>query len=93
MIEIEVCLFNSLRQYAPAGQALRMQLPKGTPAHSVPRLLSIPAAKIYAAWRNGRDIMTTFGGRLVEGVVLEHGDRLALSGPVPFSRGYGAPVC
>jgi len=25
--------------------------------------------------------------------VLGDGDRLALSGPIPFSRAYGAPVC
>ena len=93
MIEIEVCLFNSLAQYAPGGRSLRLRLPKGTAAHEVPRRLSIPTDEIYAAWRNGRDVMTTFGGTLVEGVALEHGDRLALSGPVPFSRGYGAPVC
>jgi hypothetical protein len=37
--------------------------------------------------------MTTFGGRVQEGIALSAGDRIALSGPVPFSRGYGAPVC
>ncbi len=93
MIEIEICLFNSLAQYAPDRNSFRLALPTGTPANTLPRRLSIPAGRIYAAWRNGRDIMTTFGGQLLEGVTLEHGDRLALSGPVPFSRGYGAPVC
>ena len=92
MIEIEVCLFNSLSGYLPASPS-RLLVPPGTLAGELPKRLSIPAGKIYAAWRNGRDIMTTFGGRVQEGIVLAAGDRIALSGPVPFSRGYGAPVC
>jgi hypothetical protein len=93
MIEIEICLFNSLTPYGLDGASFRLELPRGTAADALPRRLKIPAGKIYAAWRNGRDIMTTFGGRVAEGIMLEQGDRLALSGPVPFSRGYGAPVC
>ena len=92
MIEIEVCLFNSLSGYLPASPS-RLAVPQGTHASELPRRLGIPPAKIYAGWRNGRDIMTTFGGRVQEGIVLDAGDRIALSGPVPFSRGYGAPVC
>ncbi|MGE5096450.1 MAG: hypothetical protein ACM3SO_15020 [Betaproteobacteria bacterium] len=93
MIEVEICLFNSLSAYLPQANPSRLELPPGTQASEVPRRLGIPPQKIYAAWRNGRDIMTTFGGALQPGVVLQPGDRLALSGPVPFSRGYGAPVC
>ena len=92
MIEIELCLFNSLAQYTPQG-TLRLSVPKGTEARELPEKLRIPAGKIYAAWRNGRDIMTTFGGVLQQGITLQEGDRLALSGPIPFSRGYGSPVC
>ncbi|HXX86790.1 MAG TPA: hypothetical protein VEN29_22765 [Casimicrobiaceae bacterium] len=92
MIEIELCLFNSLAQYTPQG-ALRLSIPKGTEARELPEKLRIPVGKIYAAWRNGRDIMTTFGGVLQQGIALQDGDRLALSGPIPFSRGYGCPVC
>jgi hypothetical protein len=92
MIEIELCLFNSLTQYTPQG-TLRLAVPKGTEARELPDKLRIPAGKIFAAWRNGRDIMTTFGGVLQQGIMLQDGDRLALSGPIPFSRGYGCPVC
>ena len=92
MIEIELRLFNSLSHYAPV-PTLRLSVPSGTEARELPERLHIPARKIYAAWRNGRDIMTTFGGRVQDGIVLDAGDRIALSGPVPFSRGYGAPVC
>jgi hypothetical protein len=92
MIEIELRLFNSLSYYTPE-PTFRLSVPKGTEARELPDRLRIPAGKIYAAWRNGCDIMTTFGGALQQGVTLEDGDRLALSGPIPFSRGYGSPVC
>ena len=92
MIEIELYLFNSLAQYMPQVTS-RLSVPKGTEAGELPQRLRIPAREIYAAWRNGRDIMTTFGGVLQQGVSLQDGDRLALSGPIPFSRGYGSPVC
>ncbi len=93
MIEIEVCLFNSLSRYAPQSTPFRLSLPRGTSAAELPRRLRIPPGEIFVAWRNGRNIMTTFGGAFEDDVVLEHGDRLALSGPVPYSRAYGAPVC
>jgi hypothetical protein len=94
MIEVEVCLFNSLAQYAePRRGALHLRLPEGTRADGLLRTLGIPAGQVFAGWRNGRDIMTTFGGPVLPGVVLAHGDRIAFSGPIPFSRGYGAPVC
>lgn len=92
MIEIEICLFNSLAKYGPGLASWRMQMPADAAASDVVRHLGLPRKEIYAAWRNGQNIMTTFGGE-VEAVPLSHGDRLALSGPVPFSRGYGAPVC
>jgi hypothetical protein len=93
MIEIEICLFNSLAKYAPASSPLRLSIPLGTKASQIVRNLQIPPHEIYVAWRNGHNIMTTFGGEVEENVRMENGDRLALSGPIPFSRAYGAPVC
>lgn len=93
MIEIEVHLYNSLVRYVAKYEPLRLAMPAGAPPAEVARKLGVPEREIYAAWHNGRNIMTTFGGRFEDGVVLNDGDRLALSGPVPFSRAYGAPVC
>ena len=93
MIEIEICLFNSLAKYAVAGASFRLTLPRGTVPFQVIRKLNIPPREIFVVWRNGHNIMTTFGGEVEEGTQLENGDRLALSGPIPFSRAYGAPVC
>lgn len=93
MIEVEVHLYNSLAKYAVRNEPLRLVLPAGIRPAEVARGLGIPEREIYAAWHNGHNVLTTFGGRFEDGIVLAHGDRLALSGPIPFSRGYGAPVC
>lgn len=93
MIEVEVHLYNSLTRYGKAVGPLRVNVAPGTEARTVACRLGIPEGEIYVAWHNGRNIMTGFGGSVEGNIVLGHGDRLAFSGPIPFSRGYGAPVC
>ena len=93
MIEVEVHLFNSLRRYAPDGGVMRLTVPAGTPAAKIAEGLGLPRQDIYVALHNGHNIMTGFGGRIEDDAKVQAGDRLAFSGPVPFSRGYGAPVC
>ena len=91
MIEIEICLFNSLSRYAREATQ-RLRLPAGTRPAEVVRRLGVPQAEIFVAWKNGHNILRSLGGDFEEGALAD-GDRLALSGPVPFSRAYGAPVC
>ena len=93
MIEVEVHLYNSLVRFVSRYEPLRLALPEGAVPAEVARRLGIPEREIFAAWRNGHNILQSFGGSFEEGVVLDDGDRLALSGPIPFSRAYGAPVC
>ncbi len=93
MIEVEVHLYNSLVRFVRRYEPLRLSLPEGAVPAEVARRLGIPEREIFAAWHNGRNILKSFGGSFEDGVVLGHGDRLALSGPIPFSRAYGAPVC
>jgi hypothetical protein len=54
--------------------------------------LSILEQEIYRVLPKGRKVMESLGG----GIEREHGlksrDVLAFSGPVPFSRAYGAAV-
>lgn len=90
MIEIELRLFNSLRRYARAG---KIQVPKGATVGDVVTQLPIPRHEIYVSWLNGHNIMASLGGTLEIEHRLHAGDVLALSGPVPFSRSYGTPVC
>ena len=52
--------------------------------------LKVPARAIHVIFRNGRVIGHSLGE--AGSATVNHGDIIALSGPVPFSRGYGAPV-
>lgn len=93
MIEVEIHLYNSLAKYVARYAPFQLVLPSGTPPAEVAQRLGIPEREIFAAWQNGRNILKSFGGSFEEGVRLDNGDRLAFSGPIPFSRAYGAPVC
>jgi hypothetical protein len=93
MIPIEVHFFNSLRRFGPPGGVLRTLVPPRTRVADLAAQLGLPGAAIYVTFQNGRNIMTTNGGEIESDAVLSGGDRLAFSGPVPFSRGYGVPVC
>jgi molybdopterin converting factor small subunit len=87
-----VCLFNSLRKYSADGMVFRTHLPDGATVADLLRRLALPRKEIYVAFRNGASITHDLGRRIDEDTVLADGDRVAFSGPVPFSRGYGAPV-
>jgi hypothetical protein len=92
-IAVEVRLFNSLTRYSRDGAAaVRMELPVGSLVGDVLRLLNIPGDKVFLALRNGRDITASLYDAINEDAVLDEGDVLALSGPVPYSWGYGSPV-
>ena len=56
--------------------------------------IKVPINEIFLMTHNGRNIMRGFGCN--SGIELDHelhdGDVLSLSGPIPFSRGYGSPV-
>ena len=56
----------------------------------VVQTLGISPQDVHLVFHNGRVI-----GHSVDetgSTVLAHGDTVGLSGPVPFSRGYGTPV-
>ncbi len=92
-VTIEVRLFNSLHGYAgAAGGPMPLSLPAGSCIGDILRRLAIPADKVFLALRNGRDITRSLHTPLNTDTVLDEGDVIALSGPVPYSWGYGAPV-
>ncbi|MGB0681648.1 MAG: MoaD/ThiS family protein [Magnetovibrionaceae bacterium] len=92
-LKIEVRLFNSLSPYLnkPGGREL-LEVPAGTTVEDIIRRFDIPRDKIFLILVNGRDISPGLVGAIRTSYPLEEGDVLALSGPVPFSYGYGAPV-
>jgi hypothetical protein len=92
-IRIEVRLFNSLARFAPMGtEPLTLDLPAGSSVGDAIKALALPADAVHLALRNGRDVTPGLGGGVNLDCTLDNGDILALSGPVPYSWGYGAPV-
>lgn len=92
-VTVEVRLFNSLTRYSDDGiKPLIMEMPAGSSVGDVLRDLKIPGEKIHLVLLNGRDITPSLYTAVNENAVLDEGDVLGLSGPVPYSWGYGSPV-
>lgn len=88
---IEVRLFNSLWHHAGGRPVLELEGCAGCTVRDIVERLGIPDSAIYVAFRNGRNVaLLADGDRLA--VPVRDGDVVAFSGPVPWSRGYGAPV-
>ncbi len=94
-VKIEARLFNSLARYGGmAGGHQVVELAAGATVGDLIRKFRIPHPEIFLVLRNGRDITPGLyvGGNINADLVLTDGDVIALSGPVPYSYGYGAPV-
>ena len=88
MITLEIRLFNLLRRYAQeTSPYFKLSVPEGTTYAKLLGTLKIPEKEVFLALRDGRNIEL-----LASDEVLRNGEVVALSGPVPFSRGYGAPI-
>lgn len=92
-MRVEVRLFNSLTRFGGgSGAAQVIDLPVGSRIGDVLRRYAIPLQDVFLVLVNGRDITRTLLSDVNTGRLIEDGDVIALSGPVPFSWGYGAPV-
>ncbi|MDJ0639594.1 MAG: hypothetical protein QNJ20_12210 [Paracoccaceae bacterium] len=93
-VTIESRLFNSLTKYK--GQRSTREsftLPAGSTVEDVLKLWGLPKKEVFLCLRNGRDVTSGLVGVEINGnAALEDGDVIALSGPVPYSYGYGAPI-
>ena len=69
-----------------------VEMPAGSSVGDVLRELKIPGDKVHLALLNGRDITPSLYAAVNENAMLDEGDVLGLSGPVPYSWGYGSPV-
>jgi len=95
VLKIEARFFNSLAKYSGVdGVSRKLELPAGVTVGDIIAMFALPVADIYLVLRNGRDITPGLyqGGVVNQDVVLDDGDVIAFSGPVPYSYGYGAPV-
>lgn len=92
-IGVEVRLFNSMVKACPTvPPRTTVELPAGGTIGDIIRQLGIPERDIFLVMVNGRDVTPKLGVPVETGRVLEHGDVVAFSGPVPYSWGYGACV-
>ena len=93
-ITIEVRLFNRISRYANGqGARHRLSVPAGTTLGELVDQLRIPRSEIFLVLVNGRDVTPGLvGADFKDYHLVEEGDVVALSGPVPYSYGYGAPV-
>ena len=94
IVRVEVRLFNSLSQYATGEGWTHLTLGAGATVGDVIERLGLPIPKIFLVLRNGRDVTPGIyqGGVVNTVAVLDDGDVIAFSGPVPYSWAYGAPV-
>ena len=91
-IAVEVKLFNSLTRHGDGRPVQELDLKAGATVGDVVRHFAIPASAVYLVLVNGRDVTRTLGDGVNLDRELDDGDVVALSGPVPFSWGYGAAV-
>jgi hypothetical protein len=92
VVRVEVRLFNSLRRFSADGEWRQLTLPAGSCIGDALARLAIPPPEVCLAWINGRDVTASLHTDVNVDRALADGDVLALSGPVPYSWGYGAPV-
>lgn len=88
-ITVSVVTFNSLRRYLPQAKT-QLTLPKESTVLDVVCILEIPPREVFTVWVNG---LYPNNDTTNLSAPLRHGDRVALSGPIPFSQFYKAPVC
>ena len=94
-VNIEVRLFNSISPYAGEGGIIqKLSVPAGSDIGDVLQRFSIPKSKVFMVFVNGKDISPEMPklGAVRTTYVLDEGDVVALSGPVPYSWGYGSPI-
>ncbi len=91
-VGIVVKMFNSITSYGRGEPFQRVDMPVGSTVGDVIRRFAIPPGAVHLVLVNGRDITPTLGAAVNEAHGIGDGDVVALSGPVPFSWGYGAAV-
>lgn len=93
LIKFEVRFFNSLSKFRPKGDgACVITLPAGSTVGHVLEKFGISEDDVYLVLCNGRDVTPNLEGGPRTEFMMDEGDIIALSGPVPYSWGYGAPV-
>lgn len=93
-VTIESRLFNSLTKYRGTRACREVfTFPAGATVRDVLDRWGLPKREVFLCMRNGRDVTPGLvGAEINANAVLDEGDIIAFSGPVPYSYGFGAPV-
>ena len=95
IIRLDVRLFNSLSRFTRSVTfSEKIEVAAGSTVGDLVQRFKLPVSDIFLVLKNGRDITPGLyqGGVVNTDAVLDDGDVIAFSGPVPYSYGYGAPV-
>jgi hypothetical protein len=95
LLRVEVRFFNSLSKFTRSETfAEKLEVVAGSTVGDLIDRFKLPVHDIFLVLKNGRDITPGLyqGGVVNRESVLDDGDVIAFSGPVPYSYGYGAPV-
>lgn len=91
-IDIELRLFNSVARKADGAARRRLTLPAGSTVGDILAAIGVRVEDVFLVLCNGRDVTRGLYGDVNTGYAPEDGDVIAVSGAVPYSWGYGAPV-
>lgn len=91
-IAIRLKMFNSLSPYAGGSGPKSLEVPAGTVIGDLVARFGVPVDKIFLVLVNGKDVTRQLGAPVNLERELDDGDEVALSGPVPYSWGFGAPI-
>lgn len=89
---VSVKAFNSLAPYLGGCVPVEAEFEAGATVADVVERFGVPLERVFLVLVNGRDITRGLVGLVDLARELEDGDVVTLSGPVPYSWGYGAPV-
>ena len=89
-MRVEIRFFDSMRRHSGGKLTRLLELNDQPTVLDVIRCFRIPPEDVHLVFRNGRVIGHSVDE--TEDTIIRQGDTIGLSGPVPYSRGYGSPV-
>jgi sulfur carrier protein ThiS len=89
-VGIEVRIYNSLQKFVSQPR-FTLDVDGEVTVAKLVQQLKIDGGEIFVAFKNGTPLGRGYAAAAE--TTVGDGDILALSGPIPFSWGYGAPVC
>jgi hypothetical protein len=89
---VRVKLFNSVIAPGSGPRLHDLCFSAGATLADIVHELGIEKSALFIVWANGRDVTKRLGDSINLDYMLEDGDEIALSGPIPYSWGYGSPV-